>query len=85
MFSRVLFLFFVLFGMEVAGSVEEVVVNLRPDPTSTMLSVDQAVDMLHFSKLSRQAHVDEYYARKQKLLDVEMRGFERLMVENVLQ
>ena len=85
MFSRVLFLFFVLLGVEVAASVEEVVVILRPDPTSTLLSVDQAVDMLHFSQLSRQAHVDEYYVRKQKLLDFEMKSFERLVTENVLQ
>ena len=32
--------------------------------------------MLHFSQLSRQAHVDEYYVRKQKLIDVEMKSFE---------
>ena len=83
MFSRVLFLFFVLLGVEVAASVEEVVVNLRPDPSSTMLSVDQAVDMLHFSQLSRQAHVDEYYVRKQKLLDVEMKSFEYELEQNM--
>ena len=48
-----------------------------------MLSVDQAVDMLHFSQLSRQAHVDEYYVRKQKLLDVEMKSFEKELEQNM--
>ena len=70
-------------GVEVAASVEEAVVNLRPDPSSTMISVDQAVDMLHFSQLSRQAHVDEYYVRKQKLLDVEMKSFEYELEQNM--
>ena len=73
---RVLFLFvFLLFGLE-SSSAEEVVVALRLESAASMLCADVATDMLQSSRSSGQVLVDEYYARKQRRLDVKVQCFE---------
>ena len=67
--------FFASFGVE-ATSEEAFVVDLRRESAASMLSADVAIDMLQSSQSSRQVLVFEYYARKQRFLDVKMKCFE---------